>query len=256
MRLIKIIFSPTGGTKKVTDIVAGQLDCQQVTVDLMGNVFHAEIEITPDDVCLISVPSFGGRIPEPVRERLGQIPGNGAKTAIVVAYGNRAIDDTMLELKELAEKAGFQCIAALSAVAEHSIMRQFGAGRPDARDCAELEAFGRKFYEMARKEWTGAKLEVPGNSPYRQYGGLPLKPMASSKCTSCGACAKRCPTGAIDLSNPKLTDKEKCITCMGCISVCPKKARNVNRLMLFAAGLKMKKVCSGRKENQSYFAEN
>ena len=88
--------------------------------------------------------------------------------------------------------------------------------------------------------------------PCKIYGGVPFKPVANGKCTSCGLCAKECPAGAIPLDNPKMTDKDKCISCMHCVAVCPKKARNYSKLVSFIAGLKMKKVCSGRKENKLY----
>lgn len=76
--------------------------------------------------------------------------------------------------------------------------------------------------------------------------------MANGKCTSCGLCAKECPTGAISKDDPKVTDKEKCISCMHCAVVCPKKARNYNKLMGLIAGHKKKKSCSGRKKNKLY----
>lgn len=34
------------------------------------------------------------------------------------------------------------------------------------------------------------KVELPGNHNYREYNGVPLKPVANGKCTSCGICAK------------------------------------------------------------------
>ena len=37
--------------------------------------------------------------------------------------------------------ADFTCIGAIAAVAEHSILRQFGTGRPDIEDEKELRAF-------------------------------------------------------------------------------------------------------------------
>lgn len=58
--------------------------------------------------------------------------------------------------------------------------------------------------------------------------------------------------GAIARLNPSETDKETCISCMRCISVCPQKARGVNNIMLKAAAAKMKKTCSGRKENEIF----
>ena len=43
-------------------------------------------------------------------------------------------------------------------------------------------------------------------------------------------------------------DKKTCISCMCCVSVCLHSARKANPLMLSAAGLMLKKVCSQRKD--------
>ena len=85
-----------------------------------------------------------------------------------------------------------------------------------------------------------------------RYNGVPLKPVANGKCTSCGICAKECPAGAISKDDPKVTDKETCISCMHCVAVCPQKARPCNKVMELIASTKMKKSCSGRKENTLY----
>ena len=95
-------------------------------------------------------------------------------------------------------------------------------------------------------------VHVPGNRPYRKYGTIPLIPGASHTCGSCGLCAAKCPSGAIPSDNPKQTDKDKCISCMRCISVCPTHSRKLNPLMLAAASQKLKKACSGRKENELF----
>ena len=50
----------------------------------------------------------------------------------------------MIELADVAKRAGFQVIAAVAAVAEHSIARQFAAGRPDSKDAAQLSDFAKK----------------------------------------------------------------------------------------------------------------
>ena len=174
---------------------------------------------------------------------------NGTKAILVAVFGNRAIDDTLLEMQDILEASGFVCIAGMEAVAEHSLMHQFGTGRPDQQDEKELLEFAAKIMQNSEAQRIPA---FPGNRPYREYGGVPFKPVANGKCTSCGLCAKECPAGAIPLDNPKMTDKDKCISCMHCVAVCPKKARNYSKLVSFIAGLKMKKVCSGRKENKLY----
>ena len=45
------------------------------------------------------------------------------------------------------EKSGFKVIAAIAAIAEHSIMHQYAAGRPDAKDRSELSSFAKKVLE-------------------------------------------------------------------------------------------------------------
>ena len=197
----------------------------------------------------MAVPSYGGRIPLVITDMFRNVKADGTKAILVAVFGNRAIDDTLLELQDVLEASGFVCITGMEAVAEHSLMHQFGTGRPDQQDERELLEFAEKIMKNIE---TQDEPEFPGNRPYREYGGVPLKPVANGKCTSCGLCAKECPADAISLDNPKLTDKDKCISCMHCVAICPKKARNCNKFISFIAGKKMKKVCSGRKENKLY----
>ena len=49
-----------------------------------------------------------------------------------------------------------------------------------------------------------------------------------------------------------MCDTSKCISCLQCVSVCPKHARRVNPIVLKITEWKMKKLCSGRKENKLY----
>ena len=79
-------------------------------------------------------------------EHLKKFHGTKTRTVLVVSYGNRAYDDTLRELAEFVEKNGFFCIAAITAVAEHSIMHQFAAGRPDASDKKSWHSSQKKFW--------------------------------------------------------------------------------------------------------------
>lgn len=250
MSLYTIYFSPTGGTKKVADILAKGMKQETKEIDMIKHPdMIVQTEFGENDICLIAVPSYGGRIPSVVKEKLQNTKGNGAKAVLVAVFGNRAIDDTLLELQDVLEAGGFICVAGIEAVAEHSLMHQFGAGRPDSKDERELTDFAEK---ISNNLGSVKKMMVPGNRPYREYNGVPLKPVANGKCTGCGLCAKECPAGAIPKDDPKVTDKEKCISCMHCVAVCPKNARHYSRLMSFIAGQKMKKNCSERKENKLY----
>lgn len=251
MKIHEMVFSPTGGTQKVCDIISGEFQGEKGKIDLLKiDGLTENDKITAEDICIIAVPSFGGRVPVPAATNIQKIEGNHAKTILVAVYGNRAYDDTLLELKEIAEKSGFSCVAAIAAVAEHSIMHQFGTGRPDEKDQVELKKYAQQIANEISNKSEFGKLCVPGDYPYREFGGLPLHVKVGKSCNGCGVCVNRCPMGAIQRGNPKATDYQKCIACMACVSVCPQKARKLNRFVLAIAANKMKKSCSTRKENE------
>lgn len=251
MSVYSMYFSPTGGTKKVMDIlteglsVDSQIDLSAADADYSAYSFGSE------DVCLIGVPSFGGRVPSVVLERMKRMRANGAMAILVVVFGNRAYDDTLLELKNEASACGYKVGAAVAAVTEHSIMRQYGEGRPDAQDETELRQFSKKIAELITngnvKDFT-----VPGNSQYKEYNGVPFKPKANKACIKCGLCAEKCPVQAIPRDDPASLDAEKCISCMRCVSVCPQNARKLNKAVLLAASQSVKKAFVDRKQNELY----
>ena len=248
MKTYKIIFSPTGGTEKVANAVTSNWDDTE-TIDLSNNNKYYNISLEEGSLALIAMPSFGGVAPELALDRLSKIKANGCKCAIVAVYGNRAYDDTLIQMLDYSEKAGFQVIAAISAVAEHSIIRKFASDRPNANDSKQLADYGNQIIEKAAN--SSGSIIVPGNRPYKKAGAA-MVPKANKTCTNCGACAKVCPAGAIDSSNPRSVDKSKCIGCMRCISVCPAKARSINPIMAKVAALALKKACSVPKENELF----
>lgn len=252
MKTYAMYFSPTGGTKKVLDILAetwqinGWIDLSE-TGETMS-----EVSFTAEDVCIVAVPSFYGRMPEVALERMKRWQGNGASAVLVVTYGNRAYDDTLLELKEELLQNGFLPKAAVAAVTEHSIVRQYGKGRPDAADRDALRAFARAIQESLEKETKRGELAVPGNHPYCVHSKSPMIPMATADCTGCGSCVVRCPVGAINSTNPAITDAEKCISCMCCVAVCPWNGRKLSDEQLAGVAEKIGAVCATRKENELF----
>lgn len=248
MSIYAICFSPTGGTKKVVETVAGAFGDYK-TIELCTNQELPERNFSKENLCVIGVPSFGGRVPEIIFNKMDKFSGNQTKTVIIAVYGNRAYEDTLKELENYLMSEGFSCIAGIAAIAEHSIMHQFAKGRPDQEDLKELVLYAEKIKEKMKHSSDNCAVSVPGKVPYKKYNGMPIVPKAGRKCNSCGLCACECPTGAIPADNPKITQKENCITCMHCVSVCPVKARKLNPVIVMAASNKMKKVCSERKNN-------
>ncbi len=248
MKVYEILFSPTGGTRKVADVLAEVLSDNPLTLDLMdGREDFAAVTFSPDAVAIIAVPAFGGRVPVPAVERMGQLVGNGARAILVCVYGNRAYEDTLIELEDIARQAGFQVTAAVAAVAEHSILRQYAAGRPDAQDRERLQDFAHQIQEkLLSGNWS--EPDIPGNHPYRKPGVLSLVPKPGRSCMGCGLCASRCPVQAIDPADPKKVDASRCISCMRCVAICPQSARQVSAAVSAGLALKLKMACSSRKE--------
>lgn len=159
MRVFDIVFSPTGGTEKVSGYIANALDGETVAVDLADSgLGFRTVAMTKEDVAVIAVPSYGGRVPAVAVERLGMVRGNDARAVLVCVYGNRAYEDTLVELEDAAKGAGFRVIAAVSAIAEHSIVRQFAAGRPDAQDAARSLGLRIRFSKRYLQEMLLSRL--------------------------------------------------------------------------------------------------
>ena len=194
MSVYDMVFSPTGGTQKVTGLFTEAFCGQSTHIDLSdrGRDFSA-LSFRPEDICIVSVPSYGGRVPAVAVSRLARMKGNGARCVLMVAYGNRAYEDTFVELQDALEAAGFSCIAAVSAVAEHSILRQYAAGRPDAEDGKELAAFAMSVRAKLDSPSGQTPPVFPGNRPYREFGGVPMKPHVGKACVRCGLCAENAP---------------------------------------------------------------
>ena len=226
-------------------------DKDSVVTDLCVKATDIQLpDIHEDDLAVIAMPVFAGRVPALAVERLRMLNPHGAKCAVIAVYGNRAYDDALLELQDVATEMGFRVIAAVGAVAEHSIIRRYGKGRPDAADEQILRGYGADILNKAVGD-DCTMPQVPGNRPYKKAGMVP-QPKGRRGCNRCGACARQCPADAIPLSDPKKVDAAKCISCMKCVSVCPTGTRRIGVLMNFLATQGLKKVCATRKENELY----
>ena len=212
MKVYEMYFSPVGGTKKVIDILTDGIMDENVQVEEIDLTDSEKdfntVELEKEDIVMIAVPSYGGRVPQTAAQRFSKVKGNHARAVLVCVYGNRAYEDTLAELLDLAKEAGFCVIGAVAALAEHSIVHEYGAGRPDTQDQEQLLHFAG---EIKKKLKSGdcKEPQIPGNRPYKVWGGSNVVPMPSKQCSKCGLCAIKCPVQAIDRKDPQKVDTEK-----------------------------------------------
>lgn len=228
-RVIRIFFSPTGGSQKIIAAVSDAFAGDEVEI--------TDLDLTPPrapgahvfveaDLVLIGAPVYFGRLSQTARERLRTVRGRGIPAFLLVSYGNRAYDDALMELKELAQSNGFIPFAAAAFVAEHSFStEQFPIAwkRPDAEDMNAARELGQRLRHLLEKGPQKPELRLPGKIPLEAYPEpLRLVPISDSEgCDQCGVCIRACPTAAIRFGRPPITDADKCIQCSACVKVCP-----------------------------------
>jgi ferredoxin/flavodoxin len=246
--VVALYFSPTGGTKKVVNSMACSFaaftGCEFSEKDVtLPKQREGTPEFGVDDVVFFGVPVYIGRMPNLIRPFFTSIKGRGALGIPVVTYGNRAYDDALIELRDIMEKNGFRTVAAAAFPAEHSFSTTLAGGRPDEKDLLLAEDFARKIAKIltANPHYLcghHTPIAVPGNPPpYTYYKAVisdnknidirKVKPLTDiSKCTGCGLCARLCPMGSINISDPTITDGI-CIKCGACIKRCPQGAKSI-----------------------------
>jgi ferredoxin len=248
-RVTLAYFSPTGTTRSVLAPIAWGMGAGQVRhLDL--TLPDAETRDLPplDHLVLLGVPVYAGRVPETAARRLRRLEGGGSPAVLVVVYGNRAYEDALLELSDIARERGFVPIAAGAFIGEHSYSTAempIAAGRPDGADMGRAVAFGAgvraevsRLLSLVPAEGSTQpdaveppgppeSLRLPGSRPYRQgMRSSDIAPVTNADlCTRCGACAGACPVGAITVGERVLTDGWACILCCACIKACPAGAR-------------------------------
>jgi flavodoxin len=170
-----VYFSPTGTTKKILQAIARGMPVARIDhLDLTPPQAETQLldEIT-DELTILGAPVYAGRLPIEAVRRLRRLKAGEAPAIVVVVYGNRAYEDALLELKDLAGEQGSRPLAAGAFIGEHSYStsgRPIAHGRPDEADLNQAGEFGKRAFQKltnVREPERMPALEVPGNFPYK-----------------------------------------------------------------------------------------
>ncbi|MFL0196528.1 EFR1 family ferrodoxin [Clostridium sp. WILCCON 0269] len=241
-KISTVYFSATGTTEKIVGGIAEgivkNIEKKVVINNIdftLKEVRNQPLSFTEEDIVIVGVPVYAGRVPNILLKYLNSIKGNGALAISVVVYGNRNYDDALIELKDILELNGFKVIGAGAFIGEHSFSKILAKNRPDEKDMSVVRNFAHEIYKKLTREDKFETIVVKGNKPYRKYykpenrEGIPVDirkvtPKTNDNCNDCKICVNVCPMGSID-SNDVSKLNGICIKCGACIKKCPSGAK-------------------------------
>ncbi len=252
-RVTAVYFSPTFTSKAGAEAMARAVSPDAASVDLTHVDAPLPPAFGPDELVVLGAPVYAGRLYSGCAERMGRLRGQNTPCIVTVTYGNRAFDDALLELSDLAQAGGFIPFAAAALVGQHT----YGAiqvGRPDQTDLASDAGFAKRALARLQADQPVTPVAVPGNRPYRAGGGRGIfRPLTDeAKCIHCGLCARECPQNAIDRQDVSRIDDNACLACFRCIRLCPTGAKNMDAPGYHTFAQEFTQELAARCENQ-YF---
>lgn len=239
IKINAMYFSPTGTTEKIVGEIAKKITDGQTNVNTIDFTLpktrKEPVFFTQQDLVVIGVPVYAGRVPNVLVKYLNTMVGNGASAIAVVVYGNRNYDDALIELKDILESDGFKVMGAGAFIGEHSFSKVLAQNRPDEKDLAIAGEFAVQIRTKLRNTVKFKSVNVKGNKPYRNHyvpkdeNNMPVDirkvtPKTNSDCIDCKLCADVCPMGSIDYEQVSQLNGI-CIKCGACIKKCPVNAK-------------------------------
>lgn len=264
-----LCYSATGNTeravKTLAEELAAKLGCTMEQVSFTKPMERTrEYHFREMDLVVVGSPTYAGKLPNKILpDYQKRLRGNGALAVPVVTFGNRSYDNALAELCAVLEPNGFHTVAAGAFVAQHAFTDELGYGRPGWSDQFEMKQFAAKV--AAKVQGLTAipePVQVPGDpaAPYyvpvgmdgQSVNFLGAKPKTNlSKCSNCGACARLCPMGAIDLKRVSSVPGT-CIKCQRCVRKCTKGAKYFDDPALLSHVAMLERDFAEPKENEVF----
>jgi len=253
-KILVAFFSGTGCAKKVAETAERQFIEQGNEVFL----FNIDDHRNPDklsemydylvhaDRFMLAYVVHAVDAPDPVYSWLEKIAGRAIPTAVVsVSGGGEKWPNPVCRQHCIAEleKKGF--------IVDYEEMIVMPCNwiftTPDALAAHLLRALPVRMKIIVTAFLAGQKRRLPYRKPDLIQKMMPIGEKENSwkfpksiritsECTSCGLCARKCPTGNISMKDGKPIFAKSCVFCFRCVYACPAHAMKSNNFMVLKKG--------------------
>ena len=251
MKVLIVVFSPSGNTYKVANILSDMLADKGEQVQLINLTRNKEYfynkkeylkeKINEHDVICIGGPVYAHFFPTPLIDFIKNLPKPNKKWGRLavpfLTYGKITSGIALLDAAELLNRSGRVNVLGLKINSFHSYSRKFknkiNEGMPGKESIPYIEELVDKIINLeissqqkdVINEFNYKSEEEKENSRKRRESVVfPKIEFNYNNCNKCGACEKVCPVLNIEIeaNGPKIINFNKCISCSECFHVCSK----------------------------------
>jgi ferredoxin len=255
MKLTILYFSGTGNTDYLARYLTRKLAVVPMEIELRPIEQQPAAALDSFDLLAVGFPVYACDSPGFVQAYLEEIsPGEGRGAFVFCTKGAMAGNAVRRNLQRLAGRGyvplaggsvtmpgsdGLAFIGKDSAMARSALQKDFDhlkAADSLAARMAEIlwEVVSGKpvqrFENMLPPTLTGVLLDPAWAHVYHLFGDyMRARFRADARCTSCGLCARICPSGNINLCDGLPRFADACVLCMRCIHTCPVEAIQIGK---------------------------
>jgi ferredoxin/flavodoxin len=257
MKVAIVVFSPTGNTLKVAEMLENDLKGNGNSVQLLditrnGKLFREkrykeclDENVEEHDVLLIGAPVYAHHLHYNMLDVIKSLPkadGKWSKLAVpFVTYGGISSGIALYEAAKILRKTGRIVVSGMKINAFHAMSRilstQQNRGMPGQEAIPLIQELTRRITGMSANtrrditkelDYQKAKNRIKARLIFReklwQNHFYPELKYNEELCTGCGSCVSVCPVQRLELKDRRILIGKNglaCIHCTQCVYTCP-----------------------------------